>query len=161
MVQFWRMSTVATVATVDAWHAWTVATPPPGHHRPSKHQSNSRHSGRTIVTVFVAAAAGYRSSPDCDDNGTNRIGCSVCRVYPTRAAAQQWTNRNRRNLSAVGALSVVADDDRKPEVDCIGDDCPRPLQSILVGPGIVVSRGIGRSGEEPTRLPGVAFDTVA
>jgi len=161
VVRFWRMSTVATVAIVDAWHAWTVATPTPGHHRPSKHRSILRRNGGTIVTVFVAAAVGYRSSPDCDDNGTNRIGCSVCRVYPTRAAAQQWTNRNRRNLSAGVALSVVADGDRKTDVVCIGVDCPRLLQSILVGPGIVVSRGIGRSGEEPTRLPGVAFDTVA
>ena len=156
MVRFWRMSSVSARVPARPRARPPVARPPPGHHRPSKHQANSRHSGRTIVTVFVAAAAGYRSSPDCDDNGTNRIGCSVCRVYQTAS---------RRNRSAtvddgdqvpsqpighdlvVGALSdVVSDDDRKPDVVCIGADCPQPLQANLVGPGIVVSRGIDRIG---------------
>ena len=156
MVRFWRMSTVATVAIVDAWHAWTVATPTPGHHRPSKYRSIVRRNGRTIVTAFRLAAAGCRSSHGCDGNGHNRIGCSMCRVYQTAS---------RRNRSAtvddgdqvpsqpighdlvVGTLSdVVSDDDRKPDVVCIGADCPQPLQANLVGPGIVVSRGIDRIG---------------
>ena len=166
MVQFWQMSTVATVAIVDTWRAWTVATPSPGHRGTSKHRSNNRHSGRTIVTAFRLAAAGCRSSHGCDGNGRNRNGRLVCRVYQhaprrNRGTTVTVVSVNRRNLSAGGALSVVADGDRKPDVDCIGDDCPGPLQANLVGPEIVGSRGIGRSGEEPTRLPGVAFDTVA
>jgi len=95
----------------------------------------------------------------------------MCRVYQTAS---------RRNRSAtvddgdqvpsqpighdlvVGALSdVVADDDRKPDVVCIGADCPQPLQANLVGPGIVVSRGIDRIGEEPSRVTGVTFAIVA